>query len=583
MTNDYIVRQIYRKYLTVSIMSMAAATLGMVVDGVVVGNFLGSTSLAALGLCAPLFVLFAAVAGIFSNGSVSVCANYIGRGEKKKVNEVFTVILFVTAILSVVIAVLTFFGSAVVANLLGAEGALLDDTVSYVQGLSFGAVPIIMYQVVLAFARTDGSPSLGLLSVIGMTAVNVFLDLFNVFVLHWGMTGMALATTISYVAAAFIACSHFAKKNNTLRIVKSVNPIPALREVMVTGTPNAVNKLCNTLRGVFLNNMLGILGGSVAITALSVQGNLNGILGAVSMGVGATTLLVSGIFYGEEDRRTLKDSVGFSLKLGLVLTGVLAVLGIIFVKPLIRLYTQDAEVVEIAVRTMVCYLISLPLNCVNVVFLNYYQSSANLLMANLVCIGNNLLFMVLPVLALSPVFGLNGVWISFIIAELITIVFTILLIRFKSGKWPFKLEDLLLLRKDFGVSDENQVDVSLSNNMEDIIQLSVKIERFCKKHLVDVRRTYFLSLCIEEMAGNVVEYAFGEKDKEHFIDIKVMYKDGDLIFRMRDDGKPFNPLSVLDESNEGVEKNIGIRMVSKICRNIDYRNTVGMNNLIIKL
>ena len=91
MTSDYITKKVFRKYLSISIAAMAAATIGMMVDGIVIGNFLGSASMAAFGIVSPLFILFSAVAGVFSNGSISLCGKYIGRDQPGKVNEVFTI------------------------------------------------------------------------------------------------------------------------------------------------------------------------------------------------------------------------------------------------------------------------------------------------------------------------------------------------------------------------------------------------------------------------------------------------------------------------------------------------------------
>lgn len=72
---------------------------------------------------------------------------------------------------------------------------------------------------------------------------------------------------------------------------------------------------------------------------------------------------------------------------------------------------------------------------------------------------------------------------------------------------PF-LEDFLLLPEDFGVPEEQQLSLSLENDMDKVIILSENIGRFCRKQGIDKRRTHHLSLCIEEMTGNVVQHAF---------------------------------------------------------------------------
>lgn len=583
MTNDYITKTVFKKYLSISITSMAAATVGMMIDGIVIGNFLGAKSMAAFGIVSPLFIIFSAVAGIFSNGSISLCGQYIGRDQADKVNVVFTIAIFSSGAAALLCALLCMAIPAQISGVLGAEGDTLLLAGSYVRGLGIGAIPIVLSQVLMAFTKTDGSPKLGLLSIVVMTAINVALDLANAFVLHMGMFGMAMATSLSYVAAMAVCCTHFFKPVNTLRFVRLTQPLKELGKICKTGMPNAINKICITLRTAMLNNLLAVLAGSVAITAFSIQNSLNTILGAVCTGVGSTTLLISGIFYGEEDRRTLRESVSVSLKIGVALTGIVCIISLLFIRPLVMMFgRENPAAADMAVRVVFWFLLSLPLYTINVVFLNYYQSVGNLFMANFMCIGDNFLFMVLFAVGLSGFMGVDGVWISFLAGELAMLAALAAVTAWKTKRFPRHLEDYLLLPEDFGVPADMQLNLSLENNWEQVTRLSENIGRFCKKRGIDSRRALRLSLCIEEMAGNTVQYAFQDQ-KKHFMDIRILIKDGLLIFRMRDDGTPFNPLKQLETASDDPYSNIGIRLVKNLSKSTEYRNTVGLNNLIVKL
>lgn len=582
MTSDYITKKVFRKYLSISIAAMAAATVGMMVDGIVIGNFLGSASMAAFGIVSPLFILFSAVAGIFSNGSISLCGKYIGMDLPGKVNEVFTIAIVCAGGASLICAAACLIFPEGVAGLLGAEGEILPLAAAYIRGLGAGAVPIILSQVLMAFTKTDGSPRLGLISIIVMTAINITLDFCNAFFFHMGMFGMAMATSISYIAAVLVCLIHFFKPVNSLRFVRVGNPLRELFTIGKTGFPNALNKICITARTALTNHVLMLLAGDIALTAFSIQNSLNSILGSICTGVGATTLLISGIFYGEEDRKTLEESVRVSIKTGALLTVMVCVIGLVFLKPLIMMFGRDnPEAAAMAVKVMFWFLLSLPLYTINLVFLNYYQSAGNLFMANFVCVGDNFLFMMLFIAILSPVFGTDGVWISFLLGEAAMLAALTGVVAWKKKRFPRSLEDFLLLPEDFGVPEEQQLTLSLENDMNKIMALSENIGRFCRKQEIDERRTHHLSLCIEEMAGNVVRYAFTD-GKKHFMDIRILVKDHQLIFRLRDDGIPFNPLEKLHEDKDPC-RNVGIRLVERISASTDYRNTIGLNNLIVRL
>ena len=81
------------------------------------------------------------------------------------------------------------------------------------------------------------------------------------------------------------------------------------------------------------------------------------------------------------------------------------------------------------------------------------------------------------------------------------------------------------------------------------------------------------------MAKNIVEHGFKD-NKEHFIDIKIIVNNDNIILRLRDDGVAFNPLQY---DNEGHEEQYGIVVVRKLAKQIDYKNAIGMNNLTIVL
>jgi len=584
ITNDYIVKKVFTKYLSVSIIATIAATLGMLIDGIVISNFLGSESMAAFGLAGPVFAVFTAISGVFSNGSVSTCAKYLGQDDTKKLNITFTAIILFAAFVSLIIMGTCLLFPDKLALIFGAKGALLPLTSDYIKGLGMGSIPIILSTIVISYARIDGSPDIGMKSIITMSAVNISLDFANAFVFKKGMLGMALATSISYLAALFMASTHFRRKNNTLHFVKAEHLLDSVRTVTVTGAPNAINRICNMMRVTLLNRLLLVIGGSVAVTALSIQSTLNSILGGVCLGVGSTILLLSGIFYGEEDKRALADSVKVSLRTGFFLTSIISILCIIFARPIIYIFARsNTNIINMAVRVLIPFLISLPFYTVSVVAMNFYQSTENLFMANFVCILDNFLFMILFSGILSIPFGTDGVWISFILCEFAMILALMIAVRIRSGKWPRKVEDFLLLPDVSSSSEKYELNLSISNDMSQVLKLSERIGAFCTAHGISGHKSQLLSLFIEEMAGNVVKYAFDD-DKSHYIDIRIIIQKEDLIFRMRDDGKTFNPLEYyrkLDPGNH--EKQYGIQLIHELATSMDYRNTVRLNNLIIRL
>ena len=145
------------------------------------------------------------------------------------------------------------------------------------------------------------------------------------------------------------------------------------------------------------------------------------------------------------------------------------------------------------------------------------------------------------------------------------------------------MEKLMVIDDDFGVPEEERMDLSLKNN-QDVSAVAYKIQQFCKGRGIDERRSYLAGLAMEEMAGNIVDHGFTKDKKTHSVDVRVVHKGDTIILRIKDDCIPFDPGERRKITSGGdVMKNIGIRMVYKIAGEVSYQNILGLNVLTIKI
>ena len=158
-----------------------------------------------------------------------------------------------------------------------------------------------------------------------------------------------------------------------------------------------------------------------------------------------------------------------------------------------------------------------------------------------------------------------------------------------AGAWihqkrcPRTFEELLDIPQRIGVDADARIDISV-RGMEEVVEVSRQITEFCSRRGIDSRRAFFASLCMEEMAGKVVQHGFKEDTKGHSADLRVIHKDDELILRIRDNCKSFNPseyVRMMESDESG--RNVGIRLVYGIARDVRYQNLLGMNMLTIRL
>lgn len=580
--NDYVVKTVYRSFVMVSVMTALIATVGMLIDNIVVGRFLGTECLSAMGLVSPVSMIFSAIGNISSSGGATMAARALGKGDTKKVHRIFTVTILYNLVTSVIITVIGVVFAGSIAIWLGAGKDTLQPTADYLRGYFLGAVPTIMLPTILGFVKLDGSTKLPAVSMATMTVLDVVLDIVAAVILHGGMYGMALATTIAYFAATAVSLLHFRRSYNTLKLTVISESLAELKGMVATGAPTAVNRVCETLKTVILNNMMNILAGSAAIAALNVRTQANSLIGSVIMGTGSAMMPIAGLFFGEEDETALAKCVKDCVRVGLVLCAVFMVF-LLAVPDVFSslLGIKEEAVVQMADVGICFFALSMPFRLFNVLWTSFYQSTGNNRHAMIISILQSLVFTVLTAVIFMKPFGTTGIFASFAAGEILTAVYIYFLAVRKSRKALPSLRDFMLLMPDFGNEVVKRWEFSVGNDINEVTGLSEKVMERAKEVDFDSHIAYTLALCIEEMAGNVVKHAFRPGKKQWF-DLLILAKRDRIVFHMLDNGMMFDPLRYMEDKNAGPENGIGIRLIMAKADEIRYNRSIGLNNLTIE-
>ena len=580
MKNDYIVKRTYYSLVMVSILSSLTATAGMLIDNIIVGRYLGSEALGAMGIVGPVSLVFSAIGNICSGGGGARSAQALGRGETDQFRLIFTTNMVFVLVTGAILTVLGMLFTPQIAVLLGAKDALLEPAIRYLYGFFLGTIPTIMLSAMMCFIRIDGSPKLPLVCITVMSAANILLDLLMVHVLHQGMFGMALATTISYFLAVATAFTHFLKKDSTLRLVRPNGFFRDLSMTIFTGFPTAISRISDTCKVMLLNNLLVTYVSVAAVTALNVRTTASNFLGAVVLGIGQAATPTIGMFFGEEDRTAMRDTLKTTLRLGLTVNGVLAIVLLLFPTFFARLLgVKDESLLSMSAMAIRLFGLGMPLQLVNSVLLNYYQCTKKVGMSTMICILQSLVNTVLFACILIRPMGATGIWVAFLLGEILTLLTVSLVLFFRNGKTGLNLDAVMMLDERFGGDPKDRLELSIGNSMEEVMEISKGIYKFGKNRSISKETLHTLSLCIEEMAGNVVQHAFKAGEKR-WLDLTIVDKPERLIVRIRDNGSPFDPV---DHLKVGNKNEFGILMIHKRAEHMEYRRSMGLNNLIIHL
>lgn len=183
---------------------------------------------------------------------------------------------------------------------------------------------------------------------------------------------------------------------------------------------------------------------------------------------------------------------------------------------------------------------------------------------------------------LSGIFGMTGIWIAQV-GGCALLALTILVMAWIIGhKIPKSIPDLCLYPEGFGVEDDMRLTLSL-HSMEEVINISEKVIEFCKEHGIDKGAANKAGLCIEEMAGNIVRHGFTWRKSES-VDFSVTKTSEGLVIKLKDNCRLFDPAelgNIFDPIDPA--GNIGIRLVRKVCREMEYHSLLGLNVLSITM
>ena len=600
--NSELIKRTFGKYLAMSILITLSATLGMMIDNVIAGNLLGSGAVAAIGMSLSVFMLFSGCAGILETGAVALCARALGNRDADRVNVLFSVSLAAALAVGAALSAGGVAGADALATMLGAaSGELHADTAAYLSGICSGAFAIVLLQLLMGFTRLDNTPQLGIVAIVGMSVCDVVFNLVAVCVLDLGLHGMGLATALAYCVAVGICCTHFFSKGNTLHLVNPVPHVGQLAGVLKTGLPDSLTRATVMVRTFTFNWLLLTVASAGAVAALSMLSSVNSFASSVTIGVGQTATLLCGIFFGEEDRGALKATLRTGMRMGLVLSCALCAAVFAFAPQVVGLFGLEGDAEAFGVVAVRAFILCVPIDLINQLFVNYYQGTGNVRAASAIAVGQSGLFAVLFALGTVWFWGATAVWTSFLVGEAVTLALQLVVASVLWKRRAAKgaahdapeaaadaceraglLDKMMYLPETFQQDWRAWRAFSCEPDIASVAACSQQVAAWCDAQGIDGRRSYLVPLAVEEMAANAVEHGFA-KTKHPAIDVKLILKrDGTLVLRMRDNGAAFNPMD-LDLSAADPCSAVGIRMLRQGVREVEYQNTVGLNNVVVTL
>ena len=584
--NRKILTRLMLRLLPVQILLALVGSVNGIVSSYFASNFVGTEAMAAMGLYTPINTALRALSAMLVGGATILCSRYMGMNQQKKMQSIFSLSLLLSCLIS--LAVILLFAVSYVLGLTKAIGK--DPEVTrlfhrYLIGQAIGLPPFLMSNQLSAFLTIENKNSRTTFASVIYIGVNLVLNLVFVKMLHMEAFGLALASAIGMWVLFLIEAQYFMTSKSVVKLFSKELAWKDGKEIFRIGLPGALSKCYQTVRGLFVNHLVIAFVGSVGISAMAAVDNLLDIIWTIPTATLVVSRMLMGVSIGEEDRQSLVDVMRVMMRYYVPLMCIAAAFYMIFAVPLTEIYYHDPSeaVYQMTVWGFRIVPLCMPPSIVSMHFVCYGQSTEKRGFVHVMSAMEGVVSVSLFTALLIPYLGINSVYVANVLNNVVTSIIIVVYAWMMQKRFPRNMEDLMVIPKGFGASAAERMDLTVTS-MDDVVTVSQKVQAFCQARGLDKRRCYLSGLALEEMAGNVVTHGFSGGTKSHAVDIRVVHKDDDVILRLRDDCAPFDPRDfqqLADPSD--LSKNIGLRMVFKSAKEVQYQNILGLNVLTMRI
>ena len=316
------------------------------VDSIIVGNYVGSNALAAVGAGASLIYLLIAFSLGASVGAGVIVSQYLGAKEKEGVHKAVHTAMTISIILGLILAAGGILFSRKLLVMMNTPAEILDDAACYLRIYSYGLIFNVVYNMAAGILNAAGNSRRSLMYLAAAAVVNIFMDLLLIAGLKIGVAGAAIATNFSQAISCILALWFLFRVPADYRIsLKSlrIHKAMALRIIQIglpTGIQNMVISFSNILIQASINQY-----GATAVAGFSAYLKIDGfnILPVLSFSMAITTFIGQNYGAGKYDR--MKKGMWVTLLMGIVYTVLTGILLLTFSGQIMRLFSEDVGVI----------------------------------------------------------------------------------------------------------------------------------------------------------------------------------------------------------------------------------------------
>lgn len=425
----------FLKLVSPAIISMVFISLYTIIDGIFVSQLVGSDALASINIILPIINVIFGIGIMMATGGSAIVAIRLGEKKEKLAKEGFSLIFYVSIVISIILSIISFSYTSEISKFLGATETLLPYCIAYGRIMILFTPFFIIKTLLEFFIRTDGNFKFSLfISIIG-GIINIVLDYVFIKSFNLGITGAALATGLGVLISSIIGILYFFTSKSNLKFVKCKFDLRLLGNTMINGSSEMVTELSTGITTLIFNMLALKYAGENGVAALTIVLYAHFLMVSTYLGFSSGVAPLISYNYGGKNHSKLKELLKYSKIFILISSVLIFTISLVFAPFIVEIFvTKGTDVYNLALHGLKVFSIAFIFVGVNIFASGLFTALSNGKISAIISFARAFVFIILGSIILPPILEMNGLWLIVPFAEILSLALSIFYIKKYSKK-----------------------------------------------------------------------------------------------------------------------------------------------------
>ena len=426
LADDNLKRLLFKLSLP-AITGMFVMALYNLVDTIFIGRSVGALGIAGLSIVFPIQMIIMAVGQLLGIGGASVISRRLGEGNIEQAKKVLGTIYTSIIILGLSITIISTIFKTQLLQTFGATEAILPFALDYYEIIILATIFNITSMTSNNLVRAEGHAKVAMLSMIIGAGLNIIFDPIFIFVFDMGIRGAAIATALAQLIAAIYIISFMNSKDSILNIkLKNLKlNFHIIKQVFSIGISSFMRNVAGSIVFIVMNRSLGYYGNDLSIAAYGIVQRFLRFLVLPTIGIAQGLQPIAGFNYGAKQYDKVKRVSRLAILWASCLTSIAFLVAELLPRQMMMIFTDSPELIDVGANAMRLMMMMVPIVGFQIMATSLFQALGKATPALITSMSREIIFLIPAILILPRFFGLNGIWFSTPLSDLLAVLLTL--------------------------------------------------------------------------------------------------------------------------------------------------------------